>query len=390
MNELSVTESDIETSTGLAFDESSTNDTVNVSELISESANNSILESEQSFLIQQDLYGLIQPSPMKMPDKTPILPKLHEKLVLPKQRKRSSSVNLKTIGVKTNSDNHHVKSHLLKKRPSTCGKEGLRNFSTPLPSKIDSLTETPFPCLSPESINTEATKVPPDLIFKTPNKYNNLYTSPISLRSFSTPLAELRANPVKKPTVQIQLNQLLSRECLEETERQLLRDIMKYQSEINLMRKIKQYRDSNESERLNELINKWRDIAEKASNYLYNQAKLKIDRMGGMEEFRNRQKKAKMSKMKFEFDQSVLYRIEEYMDTDEYKNLDVYQKKEVLSRKKELEEMSEKIENGELLSDSNENQTGHVDTDCVDEENEFTMKELYKQMGLDYNLVYGL
>ncbi|GAV27301.1 hypothetical protein PMKS-000765 [Pichia membranifaciens] len=371
--------SELNTSINLTLDESS----VNISGLLSDSTN-SILDPEQSFTRQQDLYGSIRPSPMKSEKKAVDLPKLSGKLVLPKQRKRSNSMDARSE--KPGNKTRDLKMRQIQ-RPSTCGKENLRNFSTPLPLKVDSLHDTPFPTLTPDTPqyvdlvnNNDNDNNNPSLnsIEQTPPISNSKVTSPISVRCFSTPLADIRSGSTVKTAVQIKLHQLSSDKYLEEQERQLQREILKYQSEINLMKKLKNYRETNDTEKLDRLIDKWRDIAAKGSNYLYNEAKLKISRMGGLEEFRKKQKKTKLRKMKFEYDESLLYRIEEYMESEEYKNLDSYEKEEVISRKKEIEEMSEKIENGDFLSDDNDD----------DEEDEFTMKELYKQLGLDYSLVY--
>ena len=371
--------SELNTSINLTLDESS----VNISGLLSDSTN-SILDPEQSFTRQQDLYGSIRPSPMKSEKKAIDLPKLNGKLVLPKQRKRSNSMDARSE--KPGNKTRDLKMRQLQ-RPSTCGKENLRNFSTPLPLKVGSLHDTPFPTLTPDTpkyvdlVNNndnDNNNTSLNSIEQTPPISNSKVTSPISVRCFSTPLADIRSGSTVKTAVQIKLHQLSSDKYLEEQERQLQREILKYQSEINLMKKLKKYRETNDTEKLDRLIDKWRDIAAKGSNYLYNEAKLKISRMGGLEEFRNKQKKTKLRKMKFEYDESLLYRIEEYMESEEYKNLDNYEKEEVVSRKKEIEEMSEKIENGDFLSDDNDD----------DEGDEFTMKELYKQLGLDYNLVY--
>lgn len=364
--------SGVDSSINLTFDESS----VNMS-LLSES-NNSILDPEQSFIGQQDLYGSILPSPMKFEKNTLPLPKLNEKLTFPKQRKRSMSFDAKYHNGDAKSNDRKLRNH---KRPSTCGKEGLRIFSTPLPQKIESINDSIIPSLTPE---TSLIKDDDKSFFESPINDKTKISSPLTVRYFSTPLADVRSNSIAKTAIQIKLHQLSAKEYTDEHERQLQRDILKYQSEINLMKKIKKYRDSKESENLEQLINKWKDIADKGSSYLYNEARLKISRMGGMEEFRERQKKSKLRKMKFEFDESLLYRIEEYMQTEEFQNLEKYEQGEIISKKKELEKISEKIESGEIFEDENNNN----DKENEDSE-EFTMKELYKQLGLDYDLVYG-
>lgn len=356
-----------DTSINLTMDETS----VNISEIMSEPSA-SFLDPEQSFSRQQDLYGSICPSPLKPVKNVSGLPKLNEKLILPKQRKRSNSMDAKFYKTRENGNTKQIK------RPSTCGKEGLRNFSTPLPQKIESLNDSPFPTLTPDQ---DDVKIENTTGSNTPLLTKNKTTSPLSLRCFSTPLADVRSKSMASTAVQIKLNQLSSKKFLEEQERQLEREITKYTSEINLMKKIKKYRETNDTQKLNELIEKWRDIAQKGSNYLFNAAKLKISRMGGIEEFRKRQKKSKLKKMKFEFDESLLFRIEEYMETEEFKNLEGYEKEEVLSRKKELEEMSEKLENGQIAFGDEEEED--------DDDDEFTIEELYKQLGLDYELVYN-
>lgn len=342
-----------------------------------------VSEHESSYAAQQELYGEIRSAPTKHTVDTQ-LPKISEKLVFPKQRKRPNSMDT----IRTPKYSPKLK------RPSTCGKEGVRNFSTPTPLKVK-LIDTQIPLLSPNAesghdehtdVNTslDSVNLSFDSSLDTPTVNRNRVTSPLSVRSFSTPLLDLRSNDEKKTQVQIKLNQISAKENLEEKERQLRRDILKYQNEVNTMKQVKKYRASQESDKLEDLIVKWRDIAERASNYMLNEAKLKIDRMGGVDEFRKRQKKSKLRKMKFEFDENLLYRIEEYMESEEYKNLDTYDQEEIKSKRREMQAMSEKLERGEIPL-GNEDQESEDDN----ESNEFTMKDLYKQLKLDYRLVYG-
>lgn len=360
---------------------------LNLDTLYSNSVNDiSFLESEESCIGQETLYGAITPAPTKY-DKNTKLPALTETLRIPKQRSRPSTMS----DVSTKSSTPKRLNQKVLKRPSTCGKEGIRNFSTPLPLKVKSLADTAIPTLSPDiSINDKLTNTTfdnttasMDFSFeKTPLLAKLEHTSPIALRSFSSPLADLRLKSTVQPALQIKLSQASPNEYLGENERQLRREIMKLQTEINIMKKVKKYRDSKDSRKLTMLIDKWKKNAEMASNYIYNQASMKVSRMGGMNEFRKRQKKSKLRRMKFEFDESMLYRLEEYMETEEFRSLDKYDQNELRSKKIEMEKMSEKIENGEILisDDDPENEEGS---------DEFTMKDLYKQLGLDYELVYG-
>lgn len=346
----------------------------------------SLLEPEESFAGQTSLYGSITPAPTKQQQQLQ-LPVLKDILVIPKQRRRPS-----TIGEFLQEKTSTRFSHKVDKRPSTCGKEGVRHFSTPLPLKIKSLDETVIPVLSPDvSYTDDILNTTFDLgnessdlsIADTPSlMFGGRFTSPLSVRSFSSPLADLRSKSDVNTDIQLKLSQLSSSEHFGENERQLKRDIIKLQTEINIMKKVKKYRDSGEHDKLIELIDKWKNIAEMASNYMFNQASVKVSRMGGMNEFRKRQKKSKLRKMKYEFDEGMLYRLEEYMESEGFRNLDKYDQNELLDRKAEMEKMSEKIENGDIpLSDDDEEEEDGGD--------EFTMKDLYKQLGLDYELVFG-
>lgn len=342
-----------------------------------ENSENSCSNLEDSYIIQESLYGTISPAPTKH-KQTNQLPVLRETLVLPKQRSRSNTFN--DISTSFLGSNQKIL-----KRPSTCGKEGIRHFSTPLPLKVKSLIETGIPTLSPDSsINEDLinstfdTNLSLDLSFEKTPLGNRKVTSPASVRSFSSPLADMRTKHIAKLVgdgLNLPINSSLK------TESELKREILKLQSEVNIMKKVRKYRKSEEAKSLAGLIDKWMTIAEMASNYVYNQAASKVSRMGGMSEFRKRQKKSKLRKMKFEFDESVLYRLEEYMDTEEFRNLDKYDQEELKSKKEEMEKLSEQIENGEIdLSDTDN------EDECGDE---LTMKDLYKQLGLDYDLVYG-
>jgi hypothetical protein len=375
----------------------------------SEEKENQLLSScadpEASLIIQQELYGEIKPAPTKHDQAHLKLPKLDTVLTFPKQRKRSNSIEAQFY----QSDDKENTRLRVAKRPSTCGKEGMRHFSTPLPIKTESLMDTSIPCLSPtlqnehsfldgdstitslESTDNSSANSTSNLGSDTPHITKSKFTSPLSVRSFSTPMSVVRDNGLlkklkqfdPKTPIQTKLKQATHIDNTQAKIRQLKRDIATYQTEIGTMKTVKKYRATGESEKLDVLIEKWRDVAQMASNYMLNEARNKISQMGGIETFRERQKKSKQRQMKFEFDDSMLYRIEEYMETEEYQDLGKYEKDEILSKKREIEEMREKLENGDFpVADSQSDEDGNGDE-------EFSMKDLYRQMKVDYNLVYG-
>ncbi|ODV84188.1 hypothetical protein CANARDRAFT_190275, partial [[Candida] arabinofermentans NRRL YB-2248] len=156
-------------------------------------------------------------------------------------------------------------------------------------------------------------------------------------------------------------------------------EILKFEAKLATLKKGVIYLEEQNETKLQRLKVKWQEIARKASNYFLNEAKTKIERMGGIEVYREQKKKSKLRKMKFEFDQNLLYSIEDYIESDEYKDLGKYEKEEILQRKKEIEDMSNDIENGKVSLDDGEDENLA---------NEFDMNELCKQLNVDYELIW--
>lgn len=147
--------------------------------------------------------------------------------------------------------------------------------------------------------------------------------------------------------------------------------IMRLKADVELLTKVKKYRTSS---KMDSLIEKWRENGRMAASHLFNDAKIKVERMGGMEEFQLRQKREKKRQRQFEFDESKIYELEEFMESEEYEALDKYDKKDVQDQKCQLEEMRCALE----LSESEE-ELGP---------SEFTMKTLFDQMKMNMDLFF--
>ncbi|VEU21762.1 DEKNAAC102714 [Brettanomyces naardenensis] len=326
---------------------------LNESSISTEIANESVVSE------QEELYGEIRPAPEKLKEPTS-LPVLSNGLVIPRKRPSSkvqSSAKSPATGMRKVLHGH-VKMPIKQSR----------NFTSPLPRRIPSLAGSPIPDLSPSGSVKDG-------------KYGNILSTPVSnsmsplaVRSFSSPSADLRS--IKIP-LQVQLNQLSKESYVGESERELKRKMLKYKGMFDKLEKIKKQREGGENDELDQLIDKWRDAARAASNYMLNEARLKINKMGGIEEYRRKQQTSKLRKLKFQYDSTMLSEIEEYMNTEKYKNLDTFEKQEVIDRKREIEKISEKIENGEYEANDEHN------------DSEFSMKELFGQLHLDYDLVWG-
>ncbi|QPG74925.1 hypothetical protein FOA43_002263 [Brettanomyces nanus] len=320
-----------------------------------EIANESVL-SEQS-----ELYGEIKPAPKKRQEPK-CLPELSNKLVIPKRRQGKNTDHKKDVSLTDFHGSHKI--------PMKS-----RNFTSPLPKRVPSLGTSPIPDLSPSG-----SRVKNRLKAKYGNILSNRTTpigssSPLTLRSFSSPPAELRSNKIP---LQVRLNQISKSTYVGESDRQLKREILKYRTILDKLAKIKQRREHKTVDDVDRLVDKWRNTAIAASNYMLNEARLKINKIGGIEEYRRKQQVSKLRKLKFQYDNNMLSEIEDYMKSDVYKVLDKYEKEQVRDRKKEIEKISEGIESGDYPgSDKQQNN-----------DNEFSMRELYAQLHLDYEIVY--
>lgn len=148
--------------------------------------------------------------------------------------------------------------------------------------------------------------------------------------------------------------------------------INKLKQEVDLLQKVKKYRNAL---KIDPLIEKWRQNGQMAANHLFNDSKIKIEQMGGMGEFKHREKRTKQRQKMFEFDDSMIYELEDYMETSEFKGLDKYDRSEIAERKRELEERQQNIEK-------------EADSEVEDTEGEFTMEELFKQMKMKISLFF--
>lgn len=135
-----------------------------------------------------------------------------------------------------------------------------------------------------------------------------------------------------------------------------------------------------------ELINKWRDAAQRASNYLLNAYIEKINKSGGKKEYERREREKLKDNLEFSLDTSLQERISEITGSEEYDALPEIEQERILQ---ELEEEADKsmrqlqkdIESKDKDDDANDNNEDNNN-------DEATMKDLYKRLNLDYKLVF--
>lgn len=162
-----------------------------------------------------------------------------------------------------------------------------RSFSSPIrplaQRRTPSLQDSPIPRLSPPSPPGSVGTSPSDIstLAQPPSSASHSFDSPArptaGLRRVTSPLA----SKVRDPHYQ----------QLAKSELELDRDLLKWRKKVDVARQAQKYDSKHQDdEDLKQSTEKWREAAQKAATYLFNQAGAKVDRMGGMAEYLRRQK----------------------------------------------------------------------------------------------------
>lgn len=129
------------------------------------------------------------------------------------------------------------------------------------------------------------------------------------------------------------------------------------------MKKATKYLETDEAGKLDTLIEKWKDISQMASNYLFTIHKTNVDKVGGLKQFN----KIKKEQQKASLDPSIKENYESFIQSEAFDELSKQEKQDLNSRFHTLAASSD--------SDS-------------DWSEEVTMEDLYDRLQLDYSLVY--
>ncbi|EMG48559.1 hypothetical protein G210_0857, partial [Candida maltosa Xu316] len=149
--------------------------------------------------------------------------------------------------------------------------------------------------------------------------------------------------------------------------------------EINLDKQIKYWkirRDTltktvkyvQEQQKIEFLIEKYKNIAQMASNYVFNEYCTKFAKMGGYKVWQHQQWESKKRSTFNDDELESTYTA--YLESEEFAQLSEFEKKEIQLQ-------------FEMYLDNEEKETAPPEF-----EDEFTMKELYKILKLNYQLVY--
>ncbi|CCH43850.1 Laminin subunit beta-2 [Wickerhamomyces ciferrii] len=158
-------------------------------------------------------------------------------------------------------------------------------------------------------------------------------------------------------------------------------ELRQARKKVETLKRAKVILSKNDTDKNQKLIDKWRDAAQRASNYLLNAAIEKINKAGGKKEYEKRERERNNERLEYSLDNSFQDRISDITNSEEYDALPEKEKERILE---ELENEAEKSMR-EFENEIQEKEKEYEDQD----DDEFTMKDLYKKLNLDYDLVYS-
>ncbi|KAI5962487.1 uncharacterized protein KGF55_003563 [Candida pseudojiufengensis] len=129
-----------------------------------------------------------------------------------------------------------------------------------------------------------------------------------------------------------------------------------------------------EKDQLQESISYWRNVAQKALNYLYNEQSVQFAKIGGFKNWHLQQWESKQRALELQQDEMIM-NLQDTLDsaTDDAKESFIEQ----------LQESGFNIEDGEIINNYEEQTPPNFN-------DEFSIQELCKILNIDYNLIYSI
>ncbi|CCF59693.1 hypothetical protein KAFR_0H02840 [Kazachstania africana CBS 2517] len=151
-----------------------------------------------------------------------------------------------------------------------------------------------------------------------------------------------------------------------DTMKQAIKILKKYDMELRTM----------------ELIDKWRSICDRSMSYILNFTVLKINKLGGYEEYKKREIGMEKAKIEYQMDTSFQEEVDTVLESEEFKSLSVDEQTEY------RDQIDGKINEMESWKTSQLQKLDLQLENCQGKE--MDMLELSKKLNVDYNLIYPM
>lgn len=150
--------------------------------------------------------------------------------------------------------------------------------------------------------------------------------------------------------------------------------------QITLKTAIKILVDYSDESKLDELINKWQSISQKAMSYILNMTLLKINKMGGYEEFIKKEIEGEKRKLEYVLDDNIEQEMENVFESPEFQELNAAEQEEY------REMMNDKIRE---MESNKEKELRKLDAKLQSASNkDLDMEELAKRLKVDHKLIF--
>lgn len=193
-----------------------------------------------------------------------------------------------------------------------------------------------------------------------------------------------------KCSPQTQRNKQLSND--EESNLKILKEIRKVENEIDrdirelakkevlLKRAVKVLETYSKEVKTLELIEKWRAICQCGMSYLHNSILMKIDRMGGYQEYRKKEMDAAKRQLEYYYDDGIQQQMEDILESPDFFHLPEEEKNEIRDR------IDEKVKEAE---EEKQKQLKKIESNFqAHDANEMTLEELASKIKVDFSMVY--
>lgn len=162
---------------------------------------------------------------------------------------------------------------------------------------------------------------------------------------------------------------------------ELTRQIRSYEKEnANLKDAIKIATSYNKELETIQLCEKWRNICQGATSYLYNSTLFKIDKLGGYEEFIRKEVESEKKQMEYQLEDNLQVEIDNFLDSEEFQALSEDEQDEF---KRKIKEQTEEVaKQKEKVLESLERKILGASG------KEMTMKELALRLKIDYDFIF--
>lgn len=227
------------------------------------------------------------------------------------------------------------------------------------------------------------------LIGDTPCKQTTpaIKTSVVVKKPFKSPVVGSR-----KPTSPLNLDANLALQNASIEDQKLIRELKNLENELDAQIRVYDKRSNTlkqgvkiaslfeKEEKVMCLIVKWRGVCEAGLSYLMNSTMLKINQMGGYEEFRRKEIENEKRKIEYQSDNGLQDQMDEMLESEEFRRLPIEEQEEIKQRIEDKTQEMRKWRQAEF--ERLENQL----TACANQE--MTMEELAKRLKVEYKMIF--